>query len=224
MNLQPVVWIGASYDDLRAFPEDVQDDFGYALYLGQTGELSDKAKPMRGLLRDVVEIVASDPSGTYRLMYTVKLGESSTYCTHSRKSLSAAAKRPKPSSSSSNDVYELRESSMKTVMIEGQVVRTGGSNVFADLGLPNPEERLLKAQLMQAINAEIRRRALTQDQASELVGLKQPELSRIANGRGSGFSVDRLLGVLRHLGRDVEIVVSSASGPIGELRFRELTK
>jgi len=52
VNLKPVVWIGASYDDLRAFPEDVQDD-----------------------LRDVVEIVASDPGGTYRLMYTVKLGE-----------------------------------------------------------------------------------------------------------------------------------------------------
>jgi predicted XRE-type DNA-binding protein len=113
---------------------------------------------------------------------------------------------------------------MKTEMIEGEIVRTGSSNVFADLGLPNPEERLLKAQLMQAINSEIRRRALTQDQASELVGLKQPELSRIANGRGSGFSVDRLLAVLRHLGRDVEVVISSASGPIGELHFRELTK
>ena len=112
---------------------------------------------------------------------------------------------------------------MKTEMIEGEVVRTG-SNIFADLRLPNPEERLLKAQLMQAINSEIRRRALTQDEASELVGLKQPELSRIANGRGSGFSVDRLLSVLRHLGRDVEIVVSSASGPIGKLRFREFTK
>ena len=108
-------------------------------------------------------------------------------------------------------------------MIEGEVVRTGTSNVFADLGLPNPEERLLKAQLMQAIKSESRRRALTH-QASELVGLKQPELSRIANGRGSGFSVDRLLAVLRHLGRDVEIAVSSSSGPIGELRFRELTQ
>jgi predicted XRE-type DNA-binding protein len=113
---------------------------------------------------------------------------------------------------------------LQTEILKGEVVRTGSSNVFGDLGLPNPEERLLKAQLMQAINSAIRRRALTQDQASELVGLKQPELPRIANGRGSGFSVDRLLAVLRHLGRDVEIVVSSASGPIDELRFRELMK
>ena len=108
-------------------------------------------------------------------------------------------------------------------IIDGDLVRTGSTNVFADLGLPNPEERLLKAQLMHAINAEIRRRALTQEAAAALVDLKQPELSRIANGRGSGFSTDRLIEVLRHLGRDIEVVVSNASGPIGELRFRERT-
>jgi predicted XRE-type DNA-binding protein len=111
---------------------------------------------------------------------------------------------------------------METEIIEGELVRTGSANVFADLGLPNPEERLLKAQLMHAINAEIRRRALTQEAAAALVDLKQPELSRIANGRGSGFSTDRLIEVLRHLGRDIEVVVSNARGPIGELRFREL--
>jgi predicted XRE-type DNA-binding protein len=117
--------------------------------------------------------------------------------------------------------HALRGSSMETEIIEGELVRTGSTNVFADLGLPNPEGRLLKAQLMRAINAEIRRRALTQEAAAALVDLKQPELSRIANGRGSGFSTDRLIEVLRHLGRDIEVVVSNASGPIGELRFRE---
>jgi predicted XRE-type DNA-binding protein len=63
---------------------------------------------------------------------------------------------------------------------------------------------------------------LTQEAAAALVDLKLPELSRVANGRGSGFSTDRLIEVLRHLGRDIEFVVSSASGPIGELRFREV--
>jgi predicted XRE-type DNA-binding protein len=111
--------------------------------------------------------------------------------------------------------------SMETEIIDGDLVRTGSTNVFADLGLPNPEGRLLKAQLMRAINAEIRRRVLTQEAAAALVDLKQPELSRIANGRGSGFSTDRLIEVVRHLGRDIEVVVSNASGPIGELRFRE---
>ena len=86
MNLKPVVWIGASYDDLLAFPEDVQDDFGYALYLGQTGELSDKAKPMRGALRDVVEIVAFG-SGRHvpAHVHGQARARSSTYCTPSEK-------------------------------------------------------------------------------------------------------------------------------------------
>ncbi len=92
---------------------------------------------------------------------------------------------------------------METEIIEGELVRTGSANVFADLGLPNPKQRLLKAQLMRAINAEIRRRALTQEAAAALVDLKQLELSRIANGRGSGFSTDRLIEVLRHLGRHI---------------------
>ena len=93
--------------------------------------------------------------------------------------------------------------------------------MFADLGLPNPEERLLKARLMQAISSEIGRRSLTPEAAGEIVGLAQPDLSRIRNGRDSGFSIERLIEVLRYLGRDVEIVVSSATGPMGDLRFGE---
>lgn len=106
-------------------------------------------------------------------------------------------------------------------VIEGEAFETGSGNVFADLGLPNPEERLLKAQLMIAIGNEIERRKLTQAQASQLLGLAQSDLSRISNGRGSGFSVERLMEALRYLGRDIEIVVSSARGPIGKLDFRE---
>lgn len=74
MRSNPVVWIGSSYDALRAFPEDVQDEFGFALFRAQIGELSEKAKPMRGALRDVIEIVSRTAGGAFRLMYTVKLG------------------------------------------------------------------------------------------------------------------------------------------------------
>ena len=111
---------------------------------------------------------------------------------------------------------------MKREIVDGETVRIGSGNVFADLGLAHPEERLLKAKLMHAINGEIDRRGLTQEAAGELVGLKQSELSRIANGRGSGFSTDRLMDVLRHLGRDIEVSVSVAQGPVGELRFRDV--
>jgi predicted XRE-type DNA-binding protein len=109
---------------------------------------------------------------------------------------------------------------MKTEFVNGEIVRIGTANVFADIGLPNPEELLLKAKLCSAISKEIRRRGLTQQQAAKLVGLKQPELSRIATG-GGGFSADRLIEVLRNLGCDVEINVSVASGPVGEVRCLE---
>jgi phage-related protein len=51
-------------------------DIGYALYVAQLGELSVKAKPMRGLGGQVLEIAVGDPSGTYRAVYTVSIGES----------------------------------------------------------------------------------------------------------------------------------------------------
>ncbi len=77
---------------------------------------------------------------------------------------------------------------------------------------------------MHAINAEIGRRKLTQEKAGELVSLAQPDLSRIRNGRGSGFSTERLIDVLRHLGADVEIVIRPTKKTIGDLRVRELSR
>lgn len=111
---------------------------------------------------------------------------------------------------------------MKSRMVNGEKIREGSDNVFADLGLPNSDERLLKAQLMLAINAELALRGLTQEQAKELVGLTRSELSRIANGRGTGFSVGRLMSALCQLGKDIEIVVTPAAGKTGGLHYKEV--
>jgi predicted XRE-type DNA-binding protein len=86
-------------------------------------------------------------------------------------------------------------------------IDVGSENIFADIGLPNPEEHLLKAQLMVAIIDQVRRRKLTQKRAAAIVGLKQPELSRITGGRPNGFSADRLIQVLRRLGVDIQITM-----------------
>ena len=86
-------------------------------------------------------------------------------------------------------------------------VTPGSGNVFADLGVAEPEEELAKAQLAAHIRDAIRRRRLTQAEAGRLVGLDQPKISALMNGRLTGFSSDRLLRCLTALGRDVEIVV-----------------
>lgn len=88
-------------------------------------------------------------------------------------------------------------------------VTRGSGNVFADLGFDNPEEELLKADLVREIRAILGRRKLTQKQAAELLGIRQPDVSALVNGRTEKFSMQRLLTFMPRLGRDVEILVKS---------------
>jgi predicted XRE-type DNA-binding protein len=91
---------------------------------------------------------------------------------------------------------------------EISVIR-GSGNVFADLGFDNPEEELLKADLVREIRAIIRARHLTQAQAAALLGIRQPDVSALVNGRVEKFSLQRLLMFMPRLGRDVNIVVKA---------------
>ena len=88
-------------------------------------------------------------------------------------------------------------------------ITESSGNVFADLGLPNPEEDLLKAQLLGQIQRFMRQKKLTQAELAVLVGLDQPKVSRLLRGRLADFSVERLLTVLNRLGHRVEVHISS---------------
>ena len=90
----------------------------------------------------------------------------------------------------------------KTMKIE-----RGSGNVFADLGHPDAEARLLKANLVTRIDKIIRQRGLKQVEAAKLLGLSQPDISRLLRGSFREYSVERLLRLLTALGRDVEIVI-----------------
>ena len=87
----------------------------------------------------------------------------------------------------------------------------GSGNVFADLGIPEPEEALAKARLADLIDEIIQGRRLTQVEAGELLGIDQGTVSKLVNGRLDGFSQERLIRYLTTLGHDVEIVVRRAS-------------
>ena len=91
-------------------------------------------------------------------------------------------------------------------------VTAGCGNVFADLGLPDADEELTKAQLASQIRYAIERRRLTQNAAAGLMGVDQPKVSALLNGRLANFSSDRLMRLLARLGRDIEIRVRKASG------------
>jgi predicted XRE-type DNA-binding protein len=96
----------------------------------------------------------------------------------------------------------------------------GSGNVFEDIGLPDPEERLARADLALRISDAVRARRLTQTAAAKLFGIDQPKVSRLLNGQLAGFSTDRLMHFLTLLGRDIEIVVKPAAQAKGRGRLR----
>jgi len=83
----------------------------------------------------------------------------------------------------------------------------GSGNVFKDICVPNAEEHLVKAQLVFKIDTILKRRRLTQVEAAELFGVRQPDVSKMLRGEFRQFSVERLLRFLVALDQDVEIVV-----------------
>ncbi len=90
---------------------------------------------------------------------------------------------------------------------QGIQIEKGSGNVYADLGFPDSEDMLVKAQLVTKIAEIIRQRRLTQAQAAKLLRLTQPKISRLLRGEFRGISERRLLQCLTRLGRDVQIVV-----------------
>ena len=96
-------------------------------------------------------------------------------------------------------------------------VKEGGGNVFADLGLPNPEQEMLKARLTLQIYKIVKARGLTQAQAGDILGIKQPHVSALMRNRAGNFSVGRLMEFLTALGQDVEITVKPTRKARGEM-------
>jgi predicted XRE-type DNA-binding protein len=96
-------------------------------------------------------------------------------------------------------------------------VTEGSSNVFADLGLPNAEQELMKARLTLQIYRIIKERGLTQTEAAKVLGISQPHVSALARNRSGNFSAGRLIDFLTALGQDVKIIVTSARKQHGHL-------
>ena len=88
---------------------------------------------------------------------------------------------------------------------------TGSRNVFKDIGVPNAEEHLVKAQLVFKIDTIMKDRGLKQVDAADLFGIRQPDVSKMLRGEFRQFSVECLLRFLVALDQDVAIVVKPHS-------------
>jgi predicted XRE-type DNA-binding protein len=91
---------------------------------------------------------------------------------------------------------------------KGATTQRSGGNVFADLRIPGADQYLAKAELAAQILRIVVRRRLTQAAAGKLLGISQPKISALLNGRLDGFSTERLFRLLNMLGCDVRITVS----------------
>src|SRR5690349_5397383 len=96
-------------------------------------------------------------------------------------------------------------------------ISESSGNVFADLGLANSEQELLKARLTLQIYRTIKDRKLTQAQAGEVLGIKQPHVSNLMRGQSGAFSVERLMDFLTALGHDIEIAVTPSRREHGKV-------
>jgi predicted XRE-type DNA-binding protein len=96
--------------------------------------------------------------------------------------------------------------------------RASSGNVFADIGLPDADEHLIKASLAVKIEAILKEHGLTQTEAARAMGIDQPKVSAMLAGQFRGYSVERMMRFLVSLGQDVEIVVKPRKRGNAELR------
>jgi predicted XRE-type DNA-binding protein len=111
---------------------------------------------------------------------------------------------------------------------ERPTVTRGVDNVFVDLGFPRSEaaDLKVKAGLTLRIHHRIEELGLTQVRAAERLGVSQPDVSKLMNGRHTGYTVDRLLTLLNALDVDIDIVIrpkhNGRTRRPGVVRVREI--
>lgn len=220
--LKSVEWIASSLDDLKSFSEDVQQAVGYTLYQAQCGEKHPNVKPFKSFKgASVLEVIQDFDGDTYRAVYTVKF-EEVVYILHSFQ------KKSKRGIETAKQDVELIETRLKRAqehyeqsykkpnqrkksMSEEIKVQSSSGNVFADLGLANPDKLLIKAELVRQISNSIDAKNLTQIEVAKLLDTDESEVSALLNGRLSNFSTEQLFRFLNALGSDVEIRVIAKS-------------
>jgi predicted XRE-type DNA-binding protein len=89
----------------------------------------------------------------------------------------------------------------------------GSSNVFADAGLPDAEERLARAELLYYVRTEIKQRGLTEEQAADLLGVLPEEIQCLLQWYNMRFSFERVLQMIARLGVDIAIFCQPAQSP-----------
>jgi len=105
----------------------------------------------------------------------------------------------------------MKAKKLKKKNFKGIEYHEGSENIFADIGVPNPEEALAKAKIAMKIHDIIKKKKLTQAKAARILKISQPKVSLLLRGRLTDFSLERLLRFLNDLGQNVRISITPSS-------------
>lgn len=206
MREKPVVWLGASLEELRAFPDDARREAGYQIGRVQQGLAPSDWKPMPTVGSGVIEIRVHTAL-EHRVFYITKY-EGAVYVLH------AFEKRTRKTPQAAIDLARRRLADVlrrrrETGDSMTTKIRRSSGNVFRDLGFPAEEATHLKirSDLMIRLSKLIDARGLTQSQAAELFGVTQPRISDLVRGKIDRFSIDTLIAMLGHAGVRVQVVL-----------------
>jgi predicted XRE-type DNA-binding protein len=92
-------------------------------------------------------------------------------------------------------------------------IEKGSGNVFADIGVPNPEESLAKAEIARQVNRALANRKISQAEAGVILGIAQPRVSDLARGRLGKFSLEKLIDFAKRSGLGIEIRMKPSRKP-----------
>ena len=219
---KPCVFVGASRRELQASAGGCAGEFGHASTKRNVAANRTPAKALKGFGgRGVLEVIEDFDGNTYRAVYTVRFaGVVYVLRAFQKKSKAGIATQKseietiKMRLRAAEADYKARfktggSEAMKKRRIK---VEVGSGNIFADLGLPDAEELLLKAQIVVTLRRLIKARNLTQTEAAKRIGIGQPDLSNVLRGRFRGYSTERLMRMLTAFDQDVEITVRPRRG------------
>jgi phage-related protein len=117
---KPLIWVGDSLQRIQGFPDDVQDEVGYALFQAQTGKKHIKAKPLAGLGAGILEVVSDHRGDTFRAVYTVKL-EGRVYVLHAfQKKSKTGIATPK------SEIEMVRQRLKRAIELHGTLEKSNG--------------------------------------------------------------------------------------------------
>lgn len=165
--------------------------------------------------REVMKLVEDYDGDTYRAAYTISFAKA-VYVLHVfKKKAKSGIGTPQPDKGVDPHAPARRggalpadlRGSTEEQMSDDLTVHDSCGNVFADMGMPDADERLAKAELARVVRKAIRERGLTQRQAAELLGLQQPDVSDVVRGKLSRFSRQRLERMLNALDMEIRIQV-----------------